>query len=464
MGNAGTAPAATDPSAQEFLTRAVATLPGDRLRLVSLPAPEAPLERLWQAWPDAEAVLWDPPGGDALAGVGSAVAVEASGQQRFSILEAAVAAATAAAESVAMPGCSPASPRFVGGLAFAPGGAGEELWRPLGEAYLVIPRWEYRRTAAGGQLTLALAPGQRPWREELAGEYDHLCRVLACDTPQVAVDWEVKVREEPSARAWAAAVERARREIVAGALAKVVLARRLVVSAAAPLPPEALLAKLAAHERGLYRFGIRRGGRALVGASPELLVARAGLEVRSEALAGSVPRGWREGGEGLPVPELLGDPKQEEEHRLVVEAVREALVEVCGALSCPPQPTVRLLRHLAHLHTPLIGTLVRPMSVLSLAARLHPTPAVGGLPREAALELISACEDAPRGWFAGPFGVVAANGDGELAVALRCAVVVGKQAQVWAGAGIVAASDPAAEVRETAAKAAAALAALGLSP
>lgn len=461
MGNAGTAPAATDPLAHEFLARAVATLPGDRLRLVSLPAPEAPLERLWQAWPDAEAVLWDPPGGDALAGVGSAVAVEASGPQRFSILETAVAAAAGGAESVAMPGCSPVSPRFVGGLAFAPGGARKEPWRPLGEAYLVIPRWEYRRTAAGGQLTLALAPGQRPRGEELAGEYDHLCEVLAGGAPPTSLETEVQVREEPPARAWAAAVERARRDIRAGALAKVVLARRLVVTAGAPLPPEVLLANLAAHERGLYRFGIRRGGRALVGASPELLVTRAGLEVRSEALAGSAPRGR---GEGLPVPELLGDPKQEEEHRLVVEAVRDALAGVCGQLVFPPRPAVRLLRHLAHLHTPFTGTLTRPVSVLALAARLHPTPAVGGVPREAALELIGASEDAPRGWFAGPFGVVAGTGEGELAVALRCALVIGGRAHVWAGAGIVADSEAEAEVQETAVKAAAALAALGLRP
>lgn len=461
MGNAGTAPTATDPAAQEFLTQTVGTLPGDRLRLVSLPAPEAPLERLWQAWPDAEAVLWDPPGGDALAGVGSAVAVEASGPQRFATLEEAVAAATGKTESVAMPGCSPVSPRFVGGLAFAPEGASEEPWRPLGEAYLVIPRWGYRRTAAGGQLTLALAPGQRPRREELTGEYDHLCRVLACDTPQVAVDRELEIREEPSARAWAAGVERARREIVAGSLTKVVLARRLVVTAGVPLRPEELLANLAAHERGLYRFGLRRGGRAFLGASPELLVARAGREVRSEALAGSAPR---ECGEALPAGELLGDPKQEEEHRLVVEAVRDALAGVCGELVFPPRPAIRLLRHLAHLHTPFTGTLALPVSVLSLAALLHPTPAVGGVPREAALELIGASEEVSRGWFAGPFGVMAGNGDGELAVALRCALVIGERAHVWAGAGIVADSDPEAEVEETAVKAAAALAALGLRP
>lgn len=457
----GAAPAARNPSAHEFLARAVATLPGDRLRLMSLPAPEAPLERLWQAWSDVDAVLWDPPGGEALAGVGSAVAVEASGPQRFSILESTVAVAVAGAESVAMPGCLPVPPQFVGGLAFAPGGADEEPWRPLGEAYLVIPRWEYRRTAAGGQLTLALAPGQRPRREELEAEYDHLHRLLAGGAPPSSAETEVQIREEPPARAWAAAVERARGKIRAGALAKVVLARRLVVTAGAPLPPEALLANLAAHERGLYRFGIRRYGRALVGASPELLVARAGLEVRSEALAGSAPRGW---GEGLPAAELLGDPKQEEEHRLVVEEVREALAGVCRELVFPPRPAIRLLRHLAHLHTPFTGTLARPVSVLALAARLHPTPAVGGVPREAALELIGASEDAPRGWFAGPFGVVAGTGDGELAVALRCALVAGERAHVWAGAGIVADSDPEEEVKETAVKAAAALAALGLHP
>ncbi len=462
-GHPDAAPAAVSPALEAFLARAVESMPAARLRLITLPAPPAPLERAWEAWPEADAVLWESPSGAAMAGAGGGLELAAAGPDRFAGLQAALVEATRQKESVASPGLEGEDACFVGGLAFTPGGAASQPWSGLDDARFLLPRWCYRLNASGARLTLGLAPGDDSEPEAIVREYGHLWRTLAGRGHPAEANDRVVVREEPPSGAWERRVEHARGMIRAGALAKVVLARRVVVTAPEPLRPHELLAALAAHEPGQYRFGIRVAGRALVGASPELLVRRTGWEVASEALAGSVVRGG--GGEdgGDLLARLVFDPKQLQEHRLVVEAIAAALQGACVRLEFPPQPELRVLRHLAHLATPFSGRLRAPTSVLELAARLHPTPAVGGVPVEAALQLIAELEDAPRGWFASPVGVLAPSGDGELAVALRCALVTGREAHVYAGAGIVAASTPSDEVEETAAKASAALAALGLS-
>ena len=446
-----------------FLARAVEELPATRPRLITVPAPPAALERLWQAWPAAEALLWESPAGFSIAGVGRAVVAEARGADRFTALQAALEAATRAVERVAAPGLEAEDGYFVGGFAFTPGSVTDGAWGELGDARFVLPRWGYRRAGESARLTLALAAGEEARPQSTVAEYRHLWRTLGTAAPPSAKRApRVVVREQPPAPAWEAAVERARARIAAGELAKVVLARRLIATARRQLRPETLLASLAVHEPGQYRFGFRTRSAALVGASPELLVRREGRRVTSEALAGSVVRGPA-GNLGNDFSmRLVADAKQRQEHHLVVEAIAAALQEVCTQLEFPLQPEVRALRHLAHLATPFVGELRASLSVLELAARLHPTPAVGGVPAEVALQLIAELEKTPRGWFAGPVGVLFPSGDGELAVALRCALLHERSAQIFAGAGIVAASSPAAEVEETAAKAAAALAALGL--
>ncbi len=455
-------PTTLNPAEEAFLVQVVEGLPGSRLRLVTLPAPPAPLERVWEVWPAADAVLWDSPSGHALAGVGHGVVLQARGATRFAGVEAALAEAVGERESVAASGLDSEDAEFVGGLAFTSGEDLGALWSGWGEARFLLPRWSYRCDARGGRLTLALAAGEWAQPEEVVREYRRLCGALGAAAGPLEASLRVTVAEHPRAEEWERGVERALERIRAGALAKVVLARRVVVTAPEPLHPPHLLAALGNHESGQYRFGVRVGGTSLVGASPELLVRRHGREVASEALAGSVVRGWGGDGSDDHLANLLSDPKQLQEHRLVVEAIAAVLAAACTRLEFPPQPKLRVLRHLAHLATPFSGQLRAPVSVLELAGQLHPTPAVGGVPLEAALRLIAELEDAPRGWFAGPVGVLSPSGDGELAVALRCALVSGCHAHLWAGAGIVAASVPSAEVRETAAKAAAALAALGL--
>lgn len=277
-------------------------------------------------------------------------------------------------------------------------------------------------------------------------------------------------RERPSATAYAATVRSAVDAIAAGDLAKVVLGRWLDLVPPAPLSAQqrdALVATLVARLRatsphaGVY--ALPAGGsdtlgrqRMLVGASPELLVARSGAEVRSTPLAGSAARA------GDPVEDLrvrdalLRSAKDSHEHRFVVETVARTLRPFCRDLEVPRTPVAIATDSMWHLATPIRGRLTNPrdprVAVLQLAADLHPTPAVCGEPRERAAALIRGAESRERGPLTGVVGRVDARGDGTAAVVIRSALVGTDDVRIFAGAGIVAGSDPDAEARETAAK------------
>src|SRR6266545_4341687 len=211
---------------------------------------------------------------------------------------------------------------------------------------------------------------------------------------------------------------------------------------AAPPPAAELLARA-----GLEAFVYASGG--LVGASPELLVSRRGRVAISRPMAGTVPRGATAAAEARGLARLTGSAKEAVEHRLVVDAVAEGLAKVADRVEVAHPEVVRLPT-VAHLATEVTADLTEPLpSALGLAGLLHPTPAVGGSPRDAAVAAIAALEPFDRGRYAGPVGWVDAAGDGEWAVALRCAALDGRRARLLAGAGIVPGSDPDAEWAET---------------
>jgi isochorismate synthase len=188
----------------------------------------------------------------------------------------------------------------------------------------------------------------------------------------------------------------------------------------------------------------------LVGASPELLLSRRGSEILSNPLAGSAPRSGDPEEDRANADALVGSSKDREEHAIVVEAVAETLGPFCDELKRDPEPVLRETPNVWHLSTQFRGRLKGPApTALDLVAELHPTPAVAGAPREAALDLIGELEPFDRGRYAGPVGWMDANGDGEWAIALRCARLQDEEATLYAGAGVVADSDPAKELEET---------------
>jgi menaquinone-specific isochorismate synthase len=187
-----------------------------------------------------------------------------------------------------------------------------------------------------------------------------------------------------------------------------------------------------------------------VGASPELLVERRGDEVRAQPLAGTSARAGSPGEQDEPVSWLLSSEKERQEHRLVVEAVSGVLHRYCDDLEVPEIPRLVPVGMLAHLGTPMSGHLVNhSTSALELVDAIHPSPAVGGTPTKAALDYIAGVEQIDRGRYAGPVGWVDAAGDGCFAVGIRSAQIEGRRARLMAGVGVVAGSDPDAELAET---------------
>ncbi|HWO71685.1 MAG TPA: isochorismate synthase [Actinomycetota bacterium] len=262
---------------------------------------------------------------------------------------------------------------------------------------------------------------------------------------------EVQLRPEPSPEGYVARVADAVGRIGAGRLRKVVLARSLVVDAGRELRPEQLARRLRAVDPEHFAFAAPTAtGGVLVGASPELLVRRAGRAVESAPLAGSAPRSGDPEEDRALAEGLLASAKEREEHAVVVEAVAEALRGFCEELSWDPEPVLLSTANVWHLATGFRGRLREPApSALELVAALHPTPAVGGAPRDEALRTIAELEPFDRGAYAGPVGWMDAEGDGEWAIALRCAELAGSTARLFAGAGIVAGSEPGRELEET---------------
>jgi isochorismate synthase len=261
---------------------------------------------------------------------------------------------------------------------------------------------------------------------------------------------KLQLVERPSASEYAGLVEAARTHIRAGSLDKVVLARTLEVDAGRRLDPKHLLWRLRAAEPTGYVFAAPTAGGALVGASPELLAEVSGRTLSVNPLAGSAPRHGDPAQDRAAADQLFASAKDRHEHDVVVRAVAAALAPLCDELAHPDEPVLHATANVWHLATPFRGTLRSDVGgVLTVVAALHPTPAVGGYPQTAALAKLRELEPFDRGSYAGPVGWVDVEGNGVWAIALRCALLEGEHARLFAGAGIVGESEPAAEVEET---------------
>jgi menaquinone-specific isochorismate synthase len=247
-----------------------------------------------------------------------------------------------------------------------------------------------------------------------------------------------------SAPQWEQAVTAAVARIRAGELRKVVLARDLHACASDDIDVRVLLGRLAARSPDCYTFACA----GLVGATPELLIRREGLDVSSLVLAGTMARGGSKADDEALSSALLGSAKNAEEHRYSVESVRDLLAPLCTELQVDRDPFLLQMADYQHLATSVTGVLARDASALALAASLHPTAAICGTPTEAALELIRELEGMDRGRYSGPVGWVDSRGNGEWGIALRCGEIDGRRARLFAGCGIVAGSQASAELAE----------------
>jgi len=404
-------------------------------------------------------------GGAALAALGCVHAIEDHGPQRFRRVAAQWRALASHAQADPPDGPAGAGLVAVGGFAFADEGGGAPQWAGFAPASLHVPEVAIARAGDDVRLTVAALARPDDTAQELLARVQRRLAGLA-ERPLPLLD------PQPAGRAAVAsvmppehyedAVARAAERIARGAFEKIVLAREVAVHATADHDAPAVFEVLRQAFRSCYVFAAGRGDGAFVAASPELLVRRDGLRAQTVALAGSIRRYADPAVDDHLAEQLLRSAKDREEHAIVTRRIARTLRRHAVWVAAPDEPAIVRVANIQHLATPIRAQLREPIGALELAGLLHPTPAVGGEPHSAAAPVIPALEGLDRGWYAGTVGWTDAGEDGEWCVALRCALLRGREARCYAGVGVVRESNPAAELAETEVKLGALLPVLAL--
>jgi menaquinone-specific isochorismate synthase len=371
------------------------------------------------AYADGPVDLNDVAGGDGVLFVRNAIGVAGRGVAATVPVDDAVAFLAGLDHDSTVPGVGPVA---LGCVPFVPGSSAD----------LVIPAVQFRKDAEG-QTTVTIVG----------------------DSDEEIVRHALRRREPATATAasWSIqpAVAAARDAVRAGELTKAVIARPIVVQSSDAIDVHAVLRRLRASFGSSYRYSID----GFIGASPELLVEVDGPVVRSHPLAGTAPRTGDVDNDARIAAELIASTKNQIEHRVVIDVVHDTLLPWASYLDWEPDPSIVTVANVQHLGTRMEGMLSQPgPSVIELVRALSPTPALGGHPGDAAIELIQRVEGFERGRYGGAVGWVDAAGNGTWAVAIRCAELSHdrRSARLVAGGGIVADSDPHAELAETQAK------------
>jgi isochorismate synthase len=342
-----------------------------------------------------------------------------------------------------------AGPLMVGGFGFSDRACNAHEWREFPPAWIFLPKLLWVRRGARCTLTIAWAKDDRDSADRMLARAlaaPHSCHRSATERP--LLDLQPSPTTPQERIEWCERVERVRSQILGGALKKVVLSRRLAVESRSPIDPAHLIDSARTARPSCVNFFVSGNATSFVGSTPEQLVMLDADTVTSSALAGSVPRGNSLEEDRALGDSLLASAKNLEEHQYVVNALASALKPVASSLCVPTRPHLMLLPEAQHLFTRVEGRLREPRSVIELAGMLHPTPAVCGVPREAARAIIER-EEPERGWYTGAVGWIDAKGEGEFAVALRAGVIDGTTMYLFGGAGIVAGSESEAEFVET---------------
>jgi len=440
-----------------------------------MPAPAAQIVTLFEAGQliASDRYLWARPNDDlALVGLGHAWTLDVLEASRFRQAARAWQHLISGAIGDGQPGLPGVGPILMGGFSFDAVRPASRLWQNYPPGHLVLPRLMATRTRGQTWVTYnalvsaasdpemeaaALASLSEQWFGSGAmtapGSNDDLSGGGAGQAP-------VSEEELRPAAEWQTDVSNAIDAIRRGELEKVVLARGVQLRSAQSFSAQRALQHLAAHYADCTLFAVARGASCFLGATPEQLVRLRDGEVKAMSLAGSIGRGQTPEEDERLAHTLLDSAKDRREHAVVVNAMLEALGKVCSRLDVSQTPSILKLDNIQHLYTPLTGWLADGHTLLNLVEQLHPTPAVGGRPRNAALRLIRECEKLDRGWYAGPVGWLDRQGEGEFSVAIRSALLHANVATLFAGCGIMADSDPEREYAESRLKLAPMLAAL----
>ncbi len=398
----------------------------------------------------------------ALVGLDRSVVIETSGPQRFS--EAATAWHRLREHALIY---SEAETRgesngllAFGGFTFDPLRPHTTLWQGFPDGLLMVPRLLFAFSSTHATLTLnQLVTAESDCSAISAALQARLVRLSQAlsEVASSAPTQEATPRSErlsiesllPPA-CWKKQVAHTVAEIRRGTYQKVVLARAIrLINQQDPFDIPTVLHRLRTSYREAHIFAFQRGAQCFIGATPERLVQADHAHLHTIALAGSAPRGQTPDEDQRLASDLLSSAKDRLEHQIVVETIRDALQTLCSEVHVDARPHLRRLKNIQHLETQIAGRLRPGRCLLEALQELHPTPAVGGMPRAEALAAIRSGEDLDRGWYAAPIGWVDAAGNGEFAVGLRSALIRGNVATLFAGGGIMADSQPEREYAET---------------
>ena len=394
---------------------------------------------------------WEQPDrGFALAALGVAHEVSSRGADRFRDLAGdSLSIELTADEPTGLP--AGAGAVWVGGMAFDPDGGATAPWSSLSPASLALPELSICRSAATTFLTLnaMVRPGEDP--EKILARMEGRLTGLRTDSlPMLDPHPDgVEISSVRPPEDFERMIEAATGRIAAGEMSKVVLAREILVRASSAHDPAALFGALREQFASCFCFCCGTPEAAFLGASPELLLRRSGASLSTVALAGSTRRSSDPAVDDHLGEQLLRSDKDRREHAIVAERIGRTLRPHSVWVETAPEPEIVKVSNIQHLATPIVAQLAEPRSAVELAGLLHPTPAVGGEPRGTAAKAIAELEEMDRGRYAGPVGWMDATEDGEFCVALRSALLRDREARLYAGVGIVAGSDPAAELAET---------------
>ncbi|RLQ98300.1 isochorismate synthase [Falsibacillus albus] len=340
-------------------------------------------------------------------------------------------------------------PLLFGGFSFDPMSEKETEWAAFADSLFYLPKFMLTISQGKSYLTVNVACdpnddlGAVTEIENFQMGYMQFQQKRSIQSPIIS-DMEEINKEE-----WIAAVADVVRQLKQGDVDKVVLARKMKVHFDEPILTEMVLQNLWQQQPDSFIFALEALESCFIGASPERLIQKTNNTVFSTCLAGSIARGKETREDELLGKELLNDRKNLHEHQLVVKMIVEVLKKHCIDIQIPENPALLKLRDIQHLYTPVTGTVDGNLSITKLVEALHPTPALGGVPRQRAMHIIREKEQMDRGMYASPIGWMDYRDNGEFAVAIRSGLIKQDEAVLYAGCGVVADSDPQSEYIET---------------
>lgn len=344
------------------------------------------------------------------------------------------------------------APVLFGGFSYDPKSVKDSEWDEFPSAYFFVP--SFQLTNEGGQTYISInlintSDDAVQEFDKLREERDRLIHIAQVNEFQPSVKPTVDSLVEIAKERYVAAVEDVTKQIKNGNADKVVIARSVKMNFDEEVSSVAALHHISNEQQESYHFGLQKDGQLFFGATPERLIEISNGRAYSACVAGSIERGKSAVEDRELGTELLTDHKNLAEHDYVVKMISEVFHDFCTDVTMPGKPGLMKIRDIQHLFTPIEGSIEQHTDIFNLVAALHPTPALGGVPTNKSMDIIREKEQMDRGYYAAPIGWTDSEGNGEFAVAIRSALLDGKQAYLYAGGGIVADSEAEKEYEET---------------